>query len=207
MLKTPALALGLLLVMVPGLASAAEPGEAGVPPPVAAAPLPFDNTPEGRKQRLDSLFDRLAVAKNDAEATGIRSDIRQVWQDTGSATIDLLLDRDAQAALAHDAKLRRELLTAAAKLAPGAVEVWNRRAGLDFAEEKFEAAITDLGHVLALEPRHFDALEALGGILKDSGQEALALKAFRRLKEVNPKAGGIDGAITELTRKVEGQGI
>lgn len=207
------LACGLLVFFAapPLIAHAAEPGfapgarEGGrIEPP---APVGAVQTPEQREKALDALYDKLAKATGDVEATAIRSDIRGLWRQSGSPTIDLLLDRDAQAALGSDVSVRRQLLEAAAKLAPEAAEVWNRRAGLDFSEQRVNDAVADLGHVLAIDPRHFDALEALSGILRDTGRDKLALKALRRLKEINPTASNLDSQIDELTRKVEGQAI
>ena len=175
----------------------------------AGTPLPSDTAKmlEQHRQALGDLYDRLAKAKTDDDATPIRADIRQLWLQTGSPTIDLLLARDSEAALAHDESVRRQLLDAASKLAPDTAEIWNRRAGLEFASEHYEAAIADLGHVLALEPRHFDALEALAGVLKESGRKALALRALRQLKEINPMAANLQSEIDDLSRKVEGQKI
>lgn len=172
-------------------------------------PVPIDaiKTPEQREKALGGLYDKLAKATDDVAATAIRADIRQLWRQTGSATIDLLLDRDAQAALASDRDVRRQLLEAAAKLAPDTAEVWNRRAGLDFSEQRIDDAIADLGHVLVIDPNHFDALEALSGVLRDAGRDALALKALRRLKGINPTAPNLQIQIDELSRKVEGRPI
>ena len=164
-------------------------------------------SPEDRDKALVRLYDRLAKASDEAEATTIRAGIRQLWTATGSATIDLLLQRDGQAALAHDPTLRRQLLDAASKLSPGTAEIWNRRAGLDYGDLHFDAALADLARVLAIDPRHFEALEALGGILRETGHDALALKALRRLKLVNPTAANLQQEIDDLTRKVEGQKI
>lgn len=200
-----------LLAFGPIASSSAEPGDPStgretsrITPP---APVDAVQSTEQRQQALDALYDKLAKATDDVAATAIRADIRQLWRQSGSPTIDLLLDRDAQAALGSDQGIRRQLLEAAARLAPEAAEVWNRRAGLDFSEQRVEDALADLGHVLAIDPRHFDALEALSGILHDLGRDKLALKALRRLKAVNPTAANLDTQIDELSRKVEGQPI
>jgi len=179
-----------------------EGGHIVPPPPVDAV-----QTPEQRQKALDALYQKLAKATDDIEATAIRADIRQLWRQSGSATIDLLLDRDAQAALGSDPGTRRQLLEAAAKLAPEAAEVWNRRAGLDFSESHVDDAVADLGHVLALDPKHFDALEALSGILRETGRDKLALAALRQLKTINPTAPNLQSQIDELSRKIEGQPI
>ncbi len=199
------------LAFCPASPSLAEPGAAPsnrdgghILPP---APVDAIQSPEQREKALGALYDKLAKATDDVEATSLRADIRGLWRQSGSPTIDLLLDRDAQAALGSDPDVRRQLLEAAARLAPDAAEVWNRRAGLDFSEQRVQDALADLGHVLAIDPRHFDALEALSGILRELGRDKLALKALRRLKAINPTAANLDSQIDELARKVEGQPI
>ena len=190
--------------------------DAPVPVPQAAereggAGLPQGDiepkTAEDRGKALDQLYGRLAKTHDDAEGTTIRASIRQLWLNSGSATIDLLLERDAQAALGHDPALRHQLLDAASKLSPETPEIWNRRAGLDYGELHFDAAMADLARVLAIEPRHFEAIEALATILRETGRDPLALKAFRRLQAVNPTAPDIQKDIDDLTRKVDGQKI
>ena len=164
-------------------------------------------TAEDRSKALDRLYGRLAKATGEADGTTIRASIRQLWLNSGSATIDLLLERDALAALGHDPAVRRQLLDAASKLSPETAEIWNRRAGLDYGELHFDAAMADLARVLAIDPRHFEAIEALATILRETGRDALALKAYRRLQAVNPTAANLQRDIDDLARKVEGQKI
>ena len=163
--------------------------------------------PEDRAKVLEELFDRLAKAKTPAEADPLKSQIRAQWLNSGSPTIDLLLVRDAQAGLAKDSALRRRLLEAVTHLAPASLEGWNRRAELDYSDGRLGEAMADIGHVLMIEPRHFDALEGLAAMLKETGRNGLALKAFRQLKAIDPTSANIQTEIDELARKVEGQKI
>ena len=181
----------------PNAPSADNPGSALAPPP----------EPLGRTQTLDALFQSLAKAATPAEAAPIKSRIRELWLASDSPTIDLLLARDAEAAVVHDMALRRRLLEAVTHLAPDAPEGWNRRADLDYSERHFNAAMADLGHVLTAEPRQFDALESLANLLKEIGRNELALKAFRRLQTLDPTSANIQAEIDDLARKVEGQKI
>lgn len=188
--------------LVPAPQAAEREGGAGLPQGDAEP-----KTAEDRGKALDQLYGRLAKTRDEAEGTTIRASIRQLWLNSGSATIDLLLERDAQAALGHDPALRHQLLDAASKLSPETAEIWNRRAGLDYGELHFAAAMADLARVLAIDPRHFEAIEALATILRETGREPLALRAFRRLQAVNPTAPNLQKDIDDLTRKVEGQKI
>ena len=196
------------------LAFAASPAVgAGPEPDVPNAPTADSHgtvpvpVPVSREKTLDNLFQRLAKATTPIEAGPIKSQIRELWLASGSATVDLLLSRDAEAALAHDLALRRQLLEAVTRLAPDDAEGWDRRAELDYSEQHFDAAIADLGHALATEPRHFDALESLATLLKEIGRNELALKAFRQLQSIDPTSANLATEIEDLARKVEGQKI
>ena len=205
-----------LAVLSAALAFACPPALAGGKDAKATRPPAADNpgsaltlpaTPLNHAKLLNDLFDRLAKAANPAEADPIKSQIREQWLVSDSPTVDLLLSRDAQAALAKDTGLRRRLLEAATRLAPANPEGWNRRAELDYSEQRFGDALADIGQVLSLEPRHFDALEGLASMLKEAGRNDLALKAFRQLKAIDPTSANIQTEIEELARKVEGQKI
>ena len=201
-------ALMALLALGSSPAFARGPDTVGPNPPAddnhGMVPVP---EPVSRAKTLDNLFQRLAKAATPAEAASIKSQIRELWLASGSATVDLLLSRDAEAALAHDMALRRRLLEAVTRLAPDNPEGWDRRAELDYSEQRFDAAMTDLGHVLTAEPRHFDALESLASLLKEIGRNELALKAFRQLETLDPTSANLKSEIEDLARKVEGQKI
>ena len=190
----------------PALAGGTESDAANAPAADNHGTIPVPE-PVSRAKTLDNLFERLSKATTPVDAAPIKSQIRELWLSSGSATVDLLLTRDAQAALNHDKHLRRELLEAVTRLAPDSPEVWDRRAELDYTEQRFDAAMADLGHVLVAEPRHFDALESLATLLKEIGRNDLALKAFRQLQKLDPTSANLQSEIDDLARKVEGQKI
>ena len=206
--RLAAVAAVLVAMSAPALAGGKETDAPNAPAadnPGSALALP--PAPEDRAKVLSGLLDRLAKAANESEAAAIRTKIREQWTNSGSPTIDLLLARDAQAGLTHDLALRRRLLGAIIHLAPDNPEGWHRRADLDYAEQHLGDAMADLGHVLVLEPRHFDAPEALATMMREVGRNDLALKAFRRLQAVDPTSANIKPEIDDLARKVEGQRI
>jgi tetratricopeptide (TPR) repeat protein len=193
----------------PPPAQTAPDSAAPVPPsPELASPeLVRPEGPQERAKLLDDLFAQLANAPTLSEAEPIKARIRQLWRDSGSPTVDLLLMRDVQAALAKDDDTRGRLLEAVTHLAPDNVEGWNRRAEFDYSSQRYGEAFADLGHVLAIEPRHFDALEGFASLLKETGHNDLALKAFRQLKAIDPTSANLGAEIDDLARMVEGQKI
>ena len=61
--------------------------------------------------------------------------------------------------------------------------------------------------MLALEPRHFKAINGLATILREFGEKRGALKAYRKLLDVHPFAADAQQAVKELEREVEGESL
>ncbi len=205
-MRTMLLVSALLLFATPALA-----GDAAMAETASVTPAPADaETPDTVAERdklVSELFDRLREAKDAATAERIAGAIERLWVYSGSDTADLLLNRAGQAIEGKQSEAARQVLDALISLEPRYAEAWNRRAYLDFSEQNYQAALTDLSHVLAIEPRHFKALEGLAAIMKEIGQKRLALKAYRKLLEINPQAADARTAEEALTREVEGQKI
>jgi tetratricopeptide (TPR) repeat protein len=133
--------------------------------------------------------------------------IERIWRLPGGDTVNLLIDRAAEAANKNDPELALKLLDAAVDLAPDYPEAWNRRAFVHYMKGDTTRALGDLRRTLALEPNHFRALEGLAKILEETGQKKGALKALEELVKINPNTNGAKTAIENLKKDVEGQGI
>ena len=186
----------------------------GQPPPLAppspqakrgSAALP--KTPEEREKTLSDLYALLATADDEDSAKAIAEAIERIWLHSGSATIDLLMERSMKAVAEKKQDLALKLLDQIVELAPDFTEAWNRRAYVHFVRSEIELALGDLRRALALDPNHFKALDGLGQILREIGQKKAALKAFKQLLEVHPYWSGAQQLVDELAREVEGQGI
>jgi len=180
-------------------------------PPLSPLQLALkDGIPENSVARVrlrDNLYALLAVAPNKAEAKKITTAIQRVWLTSGSETIDLLMQRALKALGAKKADRSFELLNAVIGLAPDYPEVWNQRAYLHYKKNDFRSAVGDLRRVLALDPKHFKALDGLGTVLRESGDDAGAFKVYERLMDINPLHPGVKDAFEELKQKVQGRGI
>ena len=167
---------------------------------------PVETGPEQRAKLLDELYTRLATAPDQATANEISAAIEQLWGHSGSPTADLLVAR-AVAAAAANRTLAMKLLNAAVELQPDFAEAWNRRAYLYYLDNDFKRALGDLRRVLALEPRHFKALEGLGNLLQHLGEKKAALEAYDSVLKVNPNATDAKKARDDLKVELDGQGI
>lgn len=217
-----ALAAAAVLATSPVLAPAWGQGApSDQPPPVEATPAPdakakpkapqrnssMPRTPAEREKTLSDLYALLATSDDEEAAKAVSDAIERVWLHSGSATVDLLMERSMKAMTDKKNALALKLLDAVVDLAPDFTEAWNRRAYVHFVQKDTERALGDLRRALALDPNHFKALDGLAQILREMGQKKPALKAFRQLLDIHPYWSGAQQAVEELEREVDGQGI
>lgn len=223
-LKGGLLLVALAVAVSPPLVARAQAPPGGAPPGLSApeGPSPAPNsaprpetlekgspaeTPEQHAKLLDELYARLATAPDQATANTIAGAVEQLWQHSGSPTADLLVARAVAAAEAQNRVLAMKLLNAAVELQPDYAEAWNRRAYLFYLDNDYKRALGDLRRVLALDPRHFKALEGLGNLLQLLGEKKAALEAYESALRVHPNLPDAKKARDELKIEVEGQGI
>lgn len=167
--------------------------------PVAAQNLPG-------QARLDELFAALGRA-DVGEWQVIEDEIWQLWSESGSPSIDLLLERGMAALAADEVEAAIEHFTALIDHAPDFAEGWNGRATAYFVAGLYGPSLADIRQTLALEPRHFGALSGLGLILEDLGETARALQALRNVAKIHPHHPDIGEAIKRLQRSLGSQDI
>ena len=172
------------------------------------APEPERRSPDPRHQsRADQLFERLAASRDEAEASSLAEQIERIWRRSGSDTIDLLMERAKQAAVAKDGVLALDILDSVLALKPDWAEAYSRRATVHFQQQDFDAAMRDLRQTLQLEPRHFQALAGIGLIFQQGGNDKQALAAFREALKINPYLKGIKQSADRLSTSRDGQDI
>ena len=168
---------------------------------VLAAGLPALAVP------TDEMFDKLKNAPSESEANDIAQDIWASWMESGSATVDMVMQRGVEAQRAGDPVTARIFYDRAILIEPDYPEAWFRRAGLFLAEENFPEALRDLNETLKLEPRHFGAWAGLGSIFEAMGAEDQALEAWREALAIYPHMREGLQAEKRLTKIAEGQGL
>jgi tetratricopeptide (TPR) repeat protein len=160
----------------------------------------------GQSARLDPLFERLKNV-DAADAPALEAKIRQEWSKSGSAAADLLLSRAKIAIDAGDQKAAMGYLTALTDHAPEFAEGWNLSAVTLFNMGKIGPALAALERTLALQPRHFQALEGLVLIFDDAGLYQEAFEILRRIEAIHPHAEILSKARTRLEAKTLGQAL
>jgi tetratricopeptide (TPR) repeat protein len=193
---------------------AAVPATAQVKPDAPAAPDWVK--PRGDAQRpehgertfsLDTLFEALKIAPDEASAKAIEDRIWALWMVSGSDTCNVLMSRAKMAADGRDYGLAIKLLNAVIELRPEYTEGWNRRATVYYLQKDYAHSLADIREVLAREPRHFGALSGLGAIMQEIGDDKHALGAYRRALAIDPHLEHIGEVVKTLTEKVEGRAI
>ena len=135
---------------------------------------------------------------------------RQIWKEwsrSGSASMDLLLSRGRKAMEQGDFAKAIEHLTALTDHAPDFAEGWNARATAFFNAGEFGLSVADIQRTLALNPRHFGALQGLGRILEELEREEDALAAYKAAAAIHPNREGLKEAIERLEKTVSGQDV
>lgn len=157
-----------------------------------------------RAQQLDALFETLKAAKDEEAANAAENSIAALWLDSGSDTVDLLMEWTLAAVKEKNFPLALDYLDRILTLKPDYVEGWNTRATVYFMTEDLGKALADIERVLAIEPRHFGALAGLATILREIGEEERALEVYRRAIAVDPHLPNVQKAIDDLEGKGAG---
>lgn len=153
---------------------------------------------------LEALFEGLKGA--DAEtAAQIEGRIYALWSESGSPSMDLLLERGRAALEQGDTKRAIGHFSALIDHAPDFAEGYNGRATAYFQEGKFGLALEDIRRTLALNPRHFGAMTGLALILEELGSPEDALAAWREIEKIYPSRLGLEESVKRLERQVEGE--
>ncbi len=176
----------------------AETGDTAVPADAGAAKTAPEPT-------LDELFSQLKRETKPIPARRTAQQIVAKLNDSGSATVNMLMGRAATAMSAEKNALAEDMLTQVIVLAPDFAEGWNRRATLKYAMGDIGESLADIEKVLAIEPRHFGALSGFASILQKTGEDRKALKVWYRLLAVYPALREAQEAVIELEEKLAGE--
>lgn len=158
-------------------------------------------------QPSDEMFDKLRNAPSDSEAHDAALDIWASWMESGSATVDVIMQRGVDAQTAGDFETARAFYDRAILIRPDYAEAWNRRASLFLMDENYPEALRDLNEALRLEPRHFGAWAGLGMIFESMGAPQQALEAYREAIRIYPRMQQALAAEKRLSKVAEGQGL
>lgn len=151
--------------------------------------------------KVDALLAELAEPDRPDWAR-VEAEVLRLWSQSGSPSMDLLLRQGNAAMEAQDFPGAVEILSALVDHAPGFAEGWNARATAFFYMEEYSLALADIERTLALNPRHFAALEGLAAVMEATDRPELALRAARAAHAINPNRPTVNEAIARLERLI-----
>jgi tetratricopeptide (TPR) repeat protein len=193
----------IALLATAGLSLADEAALSQVPQ-ISEQPGTGDLTELDSKARLDSLFTRLKRESDPEAAKALVGDIRGLLTESGSPTVDLLMGRAAEAIASDRKSAAFDYLDQVIVLRPDYAEGWNLRATLHYALGNNRKSMSDISHVLALEPRHLGALSGLAGILATEGRDEAALRVWESYLKLYPTDRGAQDQARDLLEKLAG---
>lgn len=159
----------------------------------------------GKSDSLDSLYEELARTGDEIGARRLSRRIMQELADSGSDSINLLMERSADAIEEGEVSIALDLLDHVTTLEPGFAEGWNRRATVHYAARDLGRSLADIERVLALEPRHFGALSGLAIILEILDREREALETWYKVLAIYPANDQAQEKVIELEEELAGK--
>jgi tetratricopeptide (TPR) repeat protein len=157
-----------------------------------------------KAQKLDALFLDLKKAKSQAVAEGVANRIWESWNNSESASINLLMQWSQDAMDGRKFPVALDFLDQVVVLKPTYAEGWNRRATLHFMMNNYSKSMADIEKTLQLEPRHFGALAGMGHIFLALERKELALKAYERALDVYPMMRAVQKQVGDIADELSG---
>ena len=154
----------------------------------------------------DRLFEQLQTATPEMSGQ-IEKQILDLWSDSGSPALNLLLQRGRRAMITKNYQAAVNDFTMLTELAPDFAEGWNARATAWYLMQQYELSVTDIAATLQLNGRHFGALNGLALIMEKYGENSAALKVYLDIQRLHPNRDGLAEAIGRLQRKLTAQSI
>lgn len=169
--------------------------------PPSEAMAPGSTSPQATTAKL---LDSLKRERDPDKARSIAGQLLSGWNDSGSATVNLLMQWAAKSVAEKKNAAALDFLDRVTLLDPDYVEGWNKRATLHYAMGDPRKSMSDIQQVLQREPNHFAAIAGMATILTESGEDELALKAWERFLAIYPAERDAQENMTKLSEKLAG---
>ena len=158
-----------------------------------------------RRAALDKLLGALKSAPSEEIAGPLEQQIKQLWLNSGTPAVTLLMSRGLREMKADANQDAIEDFSAAITLDPSLAEAYHQRAVARLASGDTPGAIADIQATLQREPRSFAAFETLAEIAEARKDWKSAYAAWQKLLEIDPKAPGGQERLKDLRRHALGE--
>lgn len=195
----------ILTVLLTGpLVAAAMPALAQSPPPLAPAQQIAEPSLTSPQDTVDTLIAALKKERNADKAKSIASQIVSDWNDSGSATVNVLMNWANEAADEKRTAAAFDFLDQVTLLEPDYAQAWYKRANVHFTDGDTAKAMSDLNQTLTREPRYFPALASLASILEAADRTELAMRAWEEYLRIYPADREAQKEMQQLSEKLAG---
>lgn len=154
---------------------------------------------------LDALFEQLRYGADDIAA--VQAEIEARWITAPEVSTQILVTRLVEAIEMDDRPVADVLASHVTGLAPSYAEGWMLRGHVASMRDDLAAAELAYSRALALEPRHFRALEALGDLAYSAGRRDEAYSFYRQALDVHPNLAGVREKVDQLRFETGSQEI
>ncbi|MEJ0020910.1 MAG: tetratricopeptide repeat protein [Acetobacteraceae bacterium] len=158
-----------------------------------------------RRAALDKLLGALKSAPSEEIAGPLEQQIRQLWLNSGTPAVTLLMSRGLRELKADAHNDAIEDFTAAITLDPTMAEAYHQRAIARYSAGDTPGAIADIQAAVQQEPRNFAAFETLTSIAEARKDWKGAYDAFQKVLEIDPKRPGGQDRLKDLRRRALGE--
>jgi tetratricopeptide (TPR) repeat protein len=157
-----------------------------------------------KRAALDKMLDALRTAPNEQVASTIEDKIRQLWVESSTPAVTLLMSRGLRESNANAADDAVSAFSDAIVLDPTMAEAWHQRAIARFKAGDTIGAVRDIQETLRLEPRHFGAWKTLERIAEGREDWKAAYDAWQHVLDIDPRTPNGEDRLKDLKRKAFG---
>lgn len=165
------------------------------------------NAAQKKQAELDRLLAVLKRTADQKEAAKISRQIQGLLSQSGSDTIDLLMQWAEDGINQQDYAMALDFLDNVVALKPDYAEGWARRAAVHVQLNDLTLAMSDLHRSLSLEPRNYNALFLVGSILEMTGRNKLALEAYEDALKIYPQMQRAQKRVGDILEDQTGRAI
>ena len=169
-----------------------------------APTLALAQSAQDKHAALDKMLDALHTAPNEQVASSLEGKIRQLWFESSTPAVTLLMSRGLRESNANAPDDAASVFSDAIVLDPTLAEAWHQRAIARFKAGDTVGAVRDIQETLKLEPRHFGAWQTLERIAESREDWKAAYDAWQHVLDIDPRTPNAEDRLKDLKRKAFG---
>ena len=152
--------------------------------------IPIQLFADQNDKRLNYLFDKLVIAKEEQEIHKLTNQIWKIWHEIDDPTMTREFETGVQMMNLGYFKRSIDYFDKVIMKNPNFAEAWNKRATAHFMMGNFDLSMQDISQTLQLEPRHFGALDGMSLIFIHTNQHEKAIEIYDKMLEIFPYSIG-----------------